>query len=762
MVVVTVVAQDNIDAAGDNIVHCGTGSVGVIGEVALRAEAEVIVGSCHIGDIVVDIAYLIGIPESDVDVVLLTGLHVEDHGQFFAVLPHSLVTLVDHQLLSLLVEDPAFHAVGGLGTGADAVHAGLAGNELSQQASGHDDAVVVEDVCGNILAQLCSVGREGSQTLDGILQLLAVGTVSLEVLTSLQPFLVIGVIEAASGVHSLQCLIQLLVHGADADQVGVGGVVCVLGQQLGIILIANLDLAVVCHIPDGLFFVEVGVVHQVNQQQRAVLVANMVVAVLAVVDDLSIGVLKAVGGNSCLSGDVGGNVDILNVHQVQVFDVDSVVALAGVGVLDVAQSDLICTVLICHHGVAGLPLLRVISAGDGVDGLIVDDDMQNVSAGFRGLQVIKANSLTGFQLDIDVHDGVAVVQLLVGSHQAGFAVLLSEDEGPCVLVFVSTVGDGQFAGAHCGVDLLGRGHLHIGSHLSQQLMGRGQKLLLIVLCGKVVKEAGPQTLGQQCAAFHQADTAVAVHNHRGGIALDIEHIGPGGGASCHIKGQAIGCLEVCHILAGVHGVQGDDGNVVAVLLVSSLHQGELLDTVGAGGVPEVQDGDLLLLQHLGKLDLLAVGSSNGEIIHDIAGSQSGSGDIVRGDQRGSQHDLSGSTVEVVVAFRCVALGHGRQRNVVGACLKLQAHLTVGVSVAVAYHIGQSGVTVNVDGDALHGQTGSILHADGISTGFAGGTGGSLVILLAACSQANKGSDDKEHCQNSLHLVHSYSPILTIQ
>ena len=105
------------------------------------------------------------------------------------------------------------------------------------------------------------------------------------------------------------------------------------------------------------------------------------------------------------------------------------------------------------------------------------------------------------------------------------------------------------------------------------------------------------------------------------------------------EGQAHALLEGRHGIGVIQGVQGNDANLILIHLISLLHVGELIGAGAAGGVEEVDEDHVLLLQHLGQLHSSTISSHDREIIHHIAKAKSRTGQALIHDERGGQRDV---------------------------------------------------------------------------------------------------------------------------
>ena len=297
--------------------------------------------------------------------------------------------------------------------------------------------------------------------------------------------------------------------------------------------------------------------------------------------------------------------------------------------------------------------------GDLIHRLVINDDMEHIAALFCGGQVIQPHGLTGFQVNIGVQNCIGGFNALIGGLQAGFAVLISDDEGPGVFGILSfgfrPVGDVQLAAVQHLADLLGGGHGVGGFDVADQLAEAAVNSLLVRLGGEVAEGVGEGPQTGDGAGFDEADDAVAVDENGGGVALYAKGLGPGGGAGGHGEGQVVLALEQTDGAVRICGVQSDDGHILAELLIGLLHIREFLHAPGAANVPEIQQYQFLFRQNFGEGQLGTVGGGDGEIVHHITGLQGG-GQRLSGDQGGGEGDGGGIAVESVAFFGGVALG----------------------------------------------------------------------------------------------------------
>ena len=751
LVVEAILTQHHINTTGDGVIHGVARGVGIIGKVALGRQTEQVVFGGNILNIISDDTGLVQIPEGNVNVVGLAGFHIQHHGDLAFHGKHSLIPLVDQQLGAVLVEDPAVHALGGFVVGGDAVNTAAGGDKLRHQASGHNGTAVIVEIVGlHAHAQLGFISRVGGQALDGVLQLL-IRAVDLVVHAQAQPFVVVLAVEACHLVHDLQVLCQLLIHGADTQQVGVGGIVEILHQLLIIIVTVQGDHAVVGHVPQGLLFAELGIVHHIAQQQRSVLGAHMVVAVRFIVDHILVGVGEAVVRRGRhLAGQLGDGVYFACVHNAHILNVYGIVAFVIGLVLQVAQSHLIGAVLQGHPGIAGLPGLFFAHTGHLENILAVHDDHHGIVEIFTGDQVIKADGLTGFQLHIHIHDGVGILNAGVGGLDAGFTVLLGNDEGPGIFAALGTVGHGDVAIVDGSHDLLGGGHLVGGLHDGDHIVHTaGTQLLLIIVAGEVLKHAHKGTQAGQTAYLDQADHAVAVHHHRGGVAGDAEGLAPGSRTCGHGEAEAHAGLISRNSLGLLQGIQGDHAHTVLIELISFLHIGELVGTGAAGGKEEVQKNHVLFLQHVGKGNCFAGCSGDGEIVHHIAQAQSHIGQAVVGDQGGLQPDAGHIAAEAVAVRHGITLGGtGNGDGIAVGLGQAEGSSALRIGLAVALQVRKRVVCIDIHIQPFHGHSACGGHCDLIGRR---GPGRGLFVIIAGSlflAAANKhGGHGQQHCHH---------------
>ena len=793
LMVVAVIAQGNLDAAREDlgqIAHAVLHDLTVgEGEVAGGADREVVVGGTEEFQGEGEAAHLIHVIEGDVDIVVAAGLEVDHHGEVDGIVVHPLAALVDVILGAVAVEDPAVHLP--LAVGGDAVGTRLLGNELVEQTSGHDDAVVVDVV---VSTQHGIVGGVGSQAADGIVQMNAVCAVGIVVGAHLEPLVGVVGLQADGQSHLLQKILQLGVDRAEAVDGGVGGVVAVFDQLLVVVDTVDLDLAVVGMGVDG-EVTELGGLHEIHQQDGAVLIPHVPETVRLVEDGGDVGLIaEAVGGavGGGVAGNVGGDVDLTFLDYAEVFQVDDVVAYGVRGVLGIAEGHLIGAVLLGDVGEAGVPLVRL--ARDLVDILGIHQQVEQVGTLLAGGPVVKGQSLACLHGDVGIHDGEAVVLARVGGDDDLFAVLLLDDEGPVhlgvLILGLGAVGDGDVTLVEDTRDLVGGGHGHIGLFGGHQLVQAVEELLLVVLGGEMLEHGHEGSIADDTARLDHADDTVAVHQHRGGIALNVEGGSHVGVVLSHGEGQAalgtlayvVGIeviLELLDTLLGVAAeggvVQGHDLDLVLVLLIHGVHVGELLDAPGAGGVPEVDEHHLLGLQQLGELLGIAVGVHHGKVPHDIAQLVGLTAVVGVLDDGGGEGDLGGRAGQGVAGLGLVALGHARKNgHVLVALLQGDLGHTQSVGGGVVDQILQGVVGVDVDVDTREHQTACGLDRDGVlglglgasGLGLIGGDGlGGLaggLIGFGSGVAGGEGRQQHEHRQDEgeglVQFLHFSSPI----
>ena len=141
----------------------------------------------------------------------------------------------------------------------------------------------------------------------------------------------------------------------------------------------------------------------------------------------------------------------------------------------------------------------------------------------------------------------------------------------------------------------------------------------LIILGSEELERIRKDLGRiNTARMDQADIAVTVDNDGGGIGVYAHHLLPLAVAGHHGEGVAVFLLEGGNVFLCIDGVHGDQGDLVAVLVISLLQIRELRLAGLALDEPEVQDHSLFFRQQLGKGIRCAVRAGNGEIHHQIA------------------------------------------------------------------------------------------------------------------------------------------------
>ena len=379
--------------------------------------------------------------------------------------------------------------------------------------------------------------------------------------------------------------------------------------------------------------------------------------------------------------------------------------------------------------------------------------MEHVTGFLRRGQIVKADGLARLQIDIRVKDGIGAVDRLIGGLQAGFAVFLRENKGPGIFVIgFAAVGDVQPA-VQNRADLFGAGHGHGGLHIGHQLTEGAVERLGVVFPGEAVEQAleGPQA--GDAADLDQADHTVAVHDDGGGVAGDAESIGPGAGATGHGQLQAVHGLEGPDGGSILKGIQGDDAHAVAAALPGLLHIGKFRHAVGAGGIPEVDQHHILLCQHTGEGHGGAVGGLDGEIIHDIAGGQGGTGQAFPGDRGRGDPDVRGGAGEGIAGLRQVSPGQAGNRDGITVIFRQgKGGAAAFVGGAVGYHVRQGTVRIDIDVRAGQGQTALGMQGQGIGGLRRGSSGFRGQFFLDAAGEQQCQEQNRE--KNAFHMGHT--------
>ena len=539
----------------------------------------------------------------------------------------------------------------------------------------------------------------------------------------------------------------------------------------------------------------------------------MIVAVCFVVEDIHILEFAVFLLNSSLTGNVAIHFDIGSVDDTHILHEESVLSGIGAAVLDVANCQLIGTGLQRDPGIASFPLLFGAVTGDLVDVLAIDNDVDSVVGILGGDQVIESNCLTSLQLHIGIQDGEGAVDLAVGRLDAADTLILNGNEGPGVLsglaiglLICGIVSDIDVTLVDGACDHIAAGELIGGLHNRNHVLVLGDQLLIVVLCGEVSEDLVPSVFAGDCTGVCHCDHTVTVddHGHRPAVTAEADLTNHIDQAHGEIQFQiGLPAHNIVDSLTQVI-VQSEDLHLIGEVCVCAVDSGEFLFAPGAAAIPEVQHNHLLLCQGLGQRggvivitlqggaaadlatnlhDFLGVDGiqlttlvtyqggivGDGEIIHNVTQLETlAAGQLLIGDQRGSQGDGAGIAGKGIVVLLGITLGNTGQRyHIVLASLELEGHGAIGAGTAGLDQVLQGLVLIDHNIDILHRHTACSLDADDIIGSVAAviiasgrtRTGGAAGICCRATSHHGKGHDDCQNkCQHLCHFFHSFSPV----
>ena len=699
LVIVAVRAKLDVDTAGDVAVYLTGGALN-IGVVAGRCKVELLIGRTEILNGEGELALCVNIVVCDVDIVGLACLKIEDHADVDGVNRLAVVGTVNYlcgvKNFAILVEYPTVYLI--LGLRLDEICAGGGGNELVLESARHNNAAVI---LNGVVLNLGVGGdngiecREERDTSDGVLKLLAAGSVSIVVLAYLKPLVRIAGLEADLFCRSVEKALELLSYGTVSVESAVNSVVTVVYEDLVDVALAVDKLAVITEIVQGVILGELGCSHKVSEKKRAVCGSYVIVAVNGIENGSDI-LLEAetvsIRLGRCLTGNVGLAAYLCYVNGTHIFKVHAVVSHVGILVLYVYEGYLIRAVLESYVGIYGLPVLA--DTGELINVLTVYENKENIRTELGICEPVNSECLTCLELYARVHCRVGAIFIGVGGVNEALVTVLANEEGPGVLG-VRGLGLGgvdcaeALAVKHCA-DLIGGGHLYVGKLCGSELVYRLEDLLLIVAGGEVIKESNEGLFTGKTANLDKTDSTVAVDHDRGGISDDIEGRSESGIILCNGEGKSHRSLEDLYCIIVIAGVvvECDDLNVILILFIRRIQIGELVYARTAAGVPEVDKYCLLGLKCLGKSELRAVRSSNGEIPHYVTELVSDTGEVGVGNYRGGEYDICGSLNEGVSFLYVIALEarYGELNGVVVGGNEVYGSNTVTVGFAVSLEV----------------------------------------------------------------------------
>ena len=260
----------------------------------------------------------------------------------------------------------------------------------------------------------------------------------------------------------------------------------------------------------------------------------------------------------------------------------------------------------------------IVLAAEHLRGLAVHGDVQQIRRALGGGGEIKGQRVAFLCGHVREHGGGGFIFPDVGGHQHGAAVLLGRDHGPGVLLFGIGEGDSAALDVQRGGELglvniihggQGGGRLH-------QRCGLG-----VEVAQEIVEHAGESAGGGLRADLNHARVAEAIHEHGGGNALggvDIAQTNAGIAADGEGQTMTLGVLgQYFDGVVGFHR-QGDDRDLILILLVGLLQVGELHLAGSAPGGPQVDQHQVLFGQRLGQGEGAAVDGADGEIRNGFA------------------------------------------------------------------------------------------------------------------------------------------------